>query len=226
MTGFAENLPIAALENGGMDEFALSLYRIWRDHRGEPGLPRDLWKYSPQLILTAGEADEGDSPEILRVGHQTLFSSLCPEATDTENIAPKSLIDEQFRSTAHVGYHCAIDEGLSYQILSEHCYPRGVPTDITFERVICRWRLRSGLSHLTTYVKPLEILPRTSLANPWHELSCSPPSQDQRLLSPAQPSIVSLSGERLRSRMPADNAYSRHLAEPNNTSSLGSISAT
>lgn len=184
MTGFAEDLSVSDLERGAMDPLGLSLYQIWKEHRGSLGIPSsELLLLSPHIILTAGEAEEGDSPEILRVGNQTLFSKLCPEAIDTEHVKPKSLIDRNFRNTAHVGYHQAINDGLSYQVLSERCYPRGIPTDILFERAIVRWKLRSGLIQPTTYVKQLEIRRQTSLTNPLHGNGYLLPSQDHHRLS-------------------------------------------
>ena len=188
MAGTCTDLPISTLELGGMDHIGRDLFKICRDNKGRLGLPAEIAQKSSHILLTAGEADLGDSPNILFVGNQTMFAKLCPEATDTENHRPKSLIDKEFRQAVQAGYHMAIDEGMSYQHISERCHPRGAPVDIVYERFICRWRLKSGLVQLTTYVRELEIHAQTSLPSLTRGISYSPPlpdpSQSSRVLFP------------------------------------------
>lgn len=197
MSGLVQRLPIAFLEAGGMDSFGSTVFRTWREHRGRLGFPPELLQLSTRLILTAGEAPKGDSPNILCVGADTLFARLCPEAVDTENFRPRDLIDTDFRSAVHAGYHEAIDEGVSYQRLTERCYPRNAPADIDYERVIVRWTLRSGLVQLTTYVKPLDIRWQISPPNPLRERGCSSPSPNLYQSLPEQYPIGCLSDARM-----------------------------
>lgn len=190
MVGKCTNLPISSLELGGMDLIGRRLFQDWRDNRGRLGIPSEVSQKSPHLLLTEGEAVQGDSPNIIFVGANTMFAKLCPEAADSENHRAKSLIDEEFRNAVQEGYHAAIQEGISYQHISECCHPRGTPVDIVYERVICRWKLNSGLIQLTTYVRELEIHARTSLPNQAHEISYSPPlpslDRSSRVLFPTE----------------------------------------
>jgi len=182
MKDFIEKHTIETVQNGLIDTTAKDLLAFWLRERRNPRALSLLAPLADNLLLTAGTAEQGNSPQIIMVGSQTMFSAIVPHAAMPEE-EPSTYLDGDFRNSVHVGYHLAISGEPAIETISTTCRPYGQPIQITYDRLILPWRMRSGHLNLTTYVKPLEILPQNDLTNLGTDYNCSEPTLNRRQLT-------------------------------------------
>ncbi|UES51602.1 hypothetical protein [Roseibium aggregatum] len=201
---YVQLLKLQDLETGNADDLAKFLFNVWKKQRGEPGIPAELGKVAQNLLLMAGEAAEGDSPDLLFVGDKTMLARVLPQTTEAD--APKDMMPTDFRSFVHEGFHRAISGEPNYDLVSTIAYPDGNPVRLVYERLILPFRLKTGLVHLVNYVIEREIVQLNGLTNPEAKAIYSTPLPSRGRLSPVAVPTVSLQGELPNTHKPADSA--------------------
>ena len=207
---YVQLLKLHDLEAGGADDLAKYLFDVWKNQRGEPGIPKELGKVAPNLLLMAGEAKPGDSPDLLFVGDKTMLARILPQTTAADT--PKDMMPTDFRSFVHEGFHRAISGEPNYDLVSTIAYPDGQPVRLVYERLILPFRLKTGMTHLVNYVIERETVQLNGLANPEAKAIYSKRSPSRGRLLPAAVPIVSPQDELRSSHRPADSALTRPTA--------------
>lgn len=212
MQQYAVRHSFSKVERGAMDEIGQSLAMTWLRERKNESIPKSLSAISPKLLLMSATAPEGDSPEILFVGRDSMCAHVMPASTDTDQHQPKQLFDDHFRSSVHKGYHISIDGEPCFETISSKLKRSdGTIFELFYERLILLWHLSSGINQLTTYVKPLEVRLLTDLPNPGPNCGDLHPLPSSGLLWQAPAPIQSLSDALPKSHRPSDSAWTNDL---------------
>lgn len=175
---FVETLPVHMIRHGHADDLAQHLLKVWERTRGERTFPMEIAPLCQHFLVMAGEADQGDSPDILHVGDRTLLGKIMPGTTASDEEQPRELMPTAFRNLVHKGYHKAISGEPNYDMIATDYAPNSQPMRITYERLILPWQLKTGVIQLVCYVIPREIRQLGDPTNHVPTKPYSPPLQD------------------------------------------------
>ncbi|MEP5625302.1 MAG: hypothetical protein ABJP82_22255, partial [Hyphomicrobiales bacterium] len=113
-----ESLNLSILERGLAQSEIVAVWKVWR----QGGTFSD---FSPALkrrmTLSAGYALEGSSPALLSVGKESFVSKCFGSSWARSAIVQESTPDPELERLASGGYHSAIADEPSYDIMSVIC---------------------------------------------------------------------------------------------------------
>ncbi|EEE43407.1 hypothetical protein [Roseibium alexandrii] len=143
-----ENVDI--IERGGADETAQYLLRLWQTELGKMPNNRALNALSPFLVVFEDFCYDGDTPDILFHGGQTLFAKHFPEAEEEVDLTPKSLLGTLYRQKVSQGYQDALQGEPVFETVGTGNLLGAHKPEIIYDRLILRFDKKIG-SYLVSY---------------------------------------------------------------------------
>lgn len=158
---FVKSFPLEHIKNGYSDRLSTELYGLWRSTDGD--VCEQLLQFGPHLILMESHAQPLDSPQILYCGEKTLATTVFGADWATPKTDMRGSIDKAFREFVSEGYHAAIkSRAPQYELISvELQLDSAHVLDVRYERLLLPWRTRSGVRYLSSYTRPIEVLPKS-----------------------------------------------------------------
>lgn len=150
MSAFVERNIVDLIDRGCADETAQFLFRTWRENKGMMPPSSAFIEISPFLVIFDDNCSQGDSPDILFYGDQTLFSHRYPEAEDFEEANPKQLLNEDYRHLVCAGYQDALNGDPIFETIGTGSLLGPAKPEIIYDRLVLRFRKKVG-SYLVSY---------------------------------------------------------------------------